>query len=257
MVLVQTSGLEVDHGGLLADRLGGRAVHTLASPRMTETTMLTRVAAWVDHHHRSLEGLGIEPPHVLLGWSFGGVVAMELARRLRSEGAPPAFVGLLDTIRPRIRPVRLRDAVPYHLTEAALLPDADERRDYLVREARIRVGRRVRRHRSAIVLRVAAARGRTSDYIAKPVDPNVRAIHRSYLHHVSAPIDFPVTLYTVNGSVNRCNGDPSLRWSPFLRAGFTTVPVPGGHHSMWHPPHVDALASRLALDLASVDDALA
>ncbi len=255
VVLVQTSGLEVGHGELLAERLGGRRVHTLASPRMTEATMLTRVAAWVDHHHRSLDEQGIEAPFTLVGWSFGGVVAMELARRLRSEGAHPAFVGLLDTIRPRIRPVRLRDAVPHHLTEAALLSDPGERRDYLAREAKMRVGRRVRRYRAAVVLRVAAARGRTSDYVAKPVDPNVRAIHRSYLHHVAAPIDFPVTLYTVKGSVGRCNGDPSLRWSPFLRSGFSTVPISGGHYSMWDPPHLDALASRLAVDLAAVDDA--
>jgi amino acid adenylation domain-containing protein len=48
-------------------------------------------------------------PWLLAGWSFGGLVAHEIALRLEREGTPPAFVGLIDTFAPAILPTALRD----------------------------------------------------------------------------------------------------------------------------------------------------
>lgn len=254
-MLVQTARREIGHATLLADHLGGRDVVEIPPPPMTATTMLTRVEQWVDHHRRALDALGVAPPHLLLGWSFGGVVALEMARAAQREGAAPGAVGVLDTIRPRIRSVRLRDAVPYHGREAALLADPHERRAYAVREAKIRVGRRVKRERAVLDRRIARWRGRdvAPRASAPPVDPAVRAIHRSYLHYEAAPITFPVAQFPTAGSVTRCGGDPSLRWAPFLQGGFTVHPVPGGHYSLWHAEHLPAVAAAVEAWLAAVD----
>lgn len=46
---------------------------------------------------REIQGDG---PYVLFGWSLGGVLAYEVARRLTEEGADVRYVGLLDTVLP-------------------------------------------------------------------------------------------------------------------------------------------------------------
>lgn len=48
-------------------------------------------------------------PWLLAGWSFGGLVAHEIALRLERAGTPAAFLGLIDTFSPTILPAALRD----------------------------------------------------------------------------------------------------------------------------------------------------
>ena len=46
---------------------------------------------------RALQAAGVGGPYRLLGYSFGGVFALELARALRKQGQEIAFLGMLDT----------------------------------------------------------------------------------------------------------------------------------------------------------------
>ncbi|MGG6896392.1 thioesterase domain-containing protein [Rhizobium sp. BR 315] len=46
---------------------------------------------------RALQAAGIGEPYRLLGYSFGGVFALELARALRTQKQEIAFLGMLDT----------------------------------------------------------------------------------------------------------------------------------------------------------------
>ena len=127
-ILMVETYIEESHAAALTERLSGRRLVRLPSP--SGDALPGRVDGWVDHHHATLDGLGVEPPYTLIGWSFGGVVALELTRRLRAEGRSVEYVGMLDSIRPWLRPLRWRDAVPYHLTEAVLISDPDARRAY-------------------------------------------------------------------------------------------------------------------------------
>jgi thioesterase domain-containing protein/acyl carrier protein len=51
-------------------------------------------------HLRALRAARPEGPYHLLGWSFGGYVAYEMAVQLERAGETVAFVGLLDTMSP-------------------------------------------------------------------------------------------------------------------------------------------------------------
>ncbi|MCU0269949.1 MAG: alpha/beta fold hydrolase [Acidimicrobiales bacterium] len=252
LVVVQSYPPEQSNAERLRALLPGRAVHPLVAPSMTDSTMLTRAVDWVRVHRTALDADGVEPPYLLLGWSFGGVLALELARELVAQGRPVAYLGLLDTVRPELRPLRLRDAVPYHLAEAGLL-EPSERRDYLVSTAKIRAHRRLRSTTARVARRVAPGRRRAADPAPRPAHPNVRSVRRSYLNDAGMPIDVPAVLYTTRASVDRCGGDPSLRWAPFLRGGFEVVPVPGNHHSLWEPPNLEVVAGEIARSLRHVD----
>ena len=65
----------------------------------------SRVASTIGSTTCSPCELPVEPPYRLVGWSFGGVVAVEAERRLIAGGTPVFFVGMIDTIRPNLRPL--------------------------------------------------------------------------------------------------------------------------------------------------------
>ncbi|GHB09775.1 MULTISPECIES: amino acid adenylation domain-containing protein [Streptomyces] len=47
-------------------------------------------------HHEQLRAVQSEGPYLLAGWSFGGVLALEVGRLLRESGQEVAFLGLID-----------------------------------------------------------------------------------------------------------------------------------------------------------------
>ena len=47
-------------------------------------------------------------------------------------------------------------------------------------------------------------------------------------------------------------GDPLLGWGRWISERLAVYPMPGGHASMLHPPHVDVLAENLAGRVKSV-----
>ncbi len=61
-----------------------------------EETPLKTIDAMVDHYIGSLNHL-LDEKFILLGWSFGGLVAYEMARRLEESGKKPSHLILLDT----------------------------------------------------------------------------------------------------------------------------------------------------------------
>jgi thioesterase domain-containing protein len=56
---------------------------------------LERIAA---DHVRAIRGVQPHGPYYFAGWSFGGLVAYEMARQLDTAGETAAFVGLLDSM---------------------------------------------------------------------------------------------------------------------------------------------------------------
>jgi thioesterase domain-containing protein/acyl carrier protein len=65
------------------------------------------VEAMTDEYLTAVKSRQPEGPYFLCGYSFGGLVAFELARRLRDQGDEVAFVGLFATLPPRHRFLRL------------------------------------------------------------------------------------------------------------------------------------------------------
>ncbi|MGJ3255821.1 MAG: amino acid adenylation domain-containing protein [Alcanivorax sp.] len=53
-----------------------------------------------ERYYRTLRQSQPQGPYYLLGWSLGGALAMELAKRLEQGGETVAFIGLLDTYVP-------------------------------------------------------------------------------------------------------------------------------------------------------------
>jgi amino acid adenylation domain-containing protein len=82
----------------LASELSGRfGVHGLQAPGLAESgTTPESLADLVDEYTRLVVAAQPDGPYRLAGWSMGGVVAFEIARRLEQSGAHVSMLALLD-----------------------------------------------------------------------------------------------------------------------------------------------------------------
>ena len=79
----------------------GRAVYGLQSPGLDGAEApLATIEAMAARYARAIRGRQPHGPYLLAGGSMGGVLALEIARRLRDDGDEIAFLGMFDTWRP-------------------------------------------------------------------------------------------------------------------------------------------------------------
>jgi oxalate---CoA ligase len=181
---------------------------------------------------------------LLAGYSFGGLVAVETARRLIERGRRIGFLGLLDT---RVfNPSEVAKPRP-QIGSAKALASA-HRPDKII-------GRVI----SGLIL-MSAYRplkmiGRLSSWL--PVKwgftiefmLNFRLRSRSLARLKLTPLQVPITLYRPDSgsSVPSDNG-----WSAYC-SKLTVVPVGGTHHSMLTAPFVGELCARFTEAVESID----
>ncbi|CAN5564730.1 hypothetical protein BH10ACT1_BH10ACT1_05230 [soil metagenome] len=254
VVFFHTWGLEADNIRRLGARLGpDRPLIGIEHPP-PEGPLPADFDGWVRHHRQAFDELDLRGPHHLAGFSFGGIIALEIARQLLDEGEEVAWLGLVDTIRPKRNPQRLGPYLRYHLQELLDQPDPEVRRAHLRRMV-LGGGKRSllrARHQALRPLRrlhlFPPSQGPTlADQ--RGLAPLKKAVWRGYLTHRPTPYDEPVALFT--GAENRlaAAGDPSLRWAKYLRGGFEVTRLPGRHREILATANVDAAAAAIAASL--------
>ncbi len=258
LVAVHTWPQEDQHYEALSSAWGDQPIYSILPPRFDSPDLPRRVDEWVDHVLAVLGELPVQPPYRLVGWSFGGVIALETARRLSERGIEVSFVGMIDTTRPKLRPLTTREYVWYHLGEAVNITEERRRIRYLAGSARVFVRRRFPRTTRSVhwVLRPIRppkeSKARRVQHPARPTDPLRISIHVSYLNYRGGAVGFPVSLYVTAPSVARA-GTPSLRWGPWLQSGYEIASIPGDHSTLFDADNVGRLAEALRRSLAIVD----
>ncbi len=219
-----------------------------------EAEPLTRIEEMAAHYIEKMRAVQPAGPYRLLGWSFGGVLAFEMARQLHERGECVALVALLDAAihDPADAPRKRRE-----LDDAEMLLGAfgepspellrhlrtlqpDEQLQYVLDWA----------HRvNALPPDFDLAQFRHLFNIFKT---NERA-HRSYV-----PRAYPgrVTLFRAQEQLAKEPQRLLLGWEKFAGGGVDVHVVPGNHFNMAYRPHVRALCEQLAacLDGARAED---
>ncbi|MFC8046863.1 amino acid adenylation domain-containing protein [Nocardia sp. NPDC057353] len=204
-------------------------------------------------------------PYHLAGWSFGGTVALEMARQLPATEV--AGVTLLDTM--ALRRLQHREQIAeeqlirwffleliwYARGEEAVLTEFEPE----VRGAEALFD---------VVLAEAIESG------ILPAESSPQAIRRLYdvfhanyvalLEYELTPVDRDITLLRAEGELppgvdfaHRMVGSmfdsDNNGWAPYTGGAFEVVPVPGDHLNMMVEPHVAEVAARLNEVLAAAD----
>jgi thioesterase domain-containing protein len=166
-------------------------------------------------------------PYRVAGWSFGGVLAYEIASQLVGQNETVEFVGLIDTAAPAY--FRAVDAMP----EMADSVDGDGDAELEAYVARLRAEGMLRDHVTVPQFREMREQRRVNVQALREFDPR----------------PLPVAVHLFPARENPLE-DLSHLWRDLLpeRALQVTF-VPGTHSSMMDPPNVAVLGEALSRGL--------
>jgi thioesterase domain-containing protein/acyl carrier protein len=178
-------------------------------------------------------------PYYLVGYSGGGVVAFEIAQRLKAEGKAVALLAMLDTGCPTVfgRWVPLRVRLARSRSKRELASAFDDLMPHKVIERQYR----------KLCYRLAhwiTARGSTVPFHLRNAYLAF-SFERIYAHYQPQRFDGRVLLFHSASAKSAWSTDPDLGWAPFAADGVEVVKVGGGHEDMMRAPHIQQVANRL------------
>lgn len=212
---------------------------------------------------RSLIQVWPRGPVLLSGYSFGGLVAFEMARQLTDMGRDVLDVMVLDGAAPvcseewidenRDQLFSMDDGkwlimvahlmeksmkIKLNMTLEELSVLTPEQQECTLIDAFIESSGFIRNSGYEMV--------RNMLYVNK-------ANYQAMLSYFPTPASFPVTVFKSEEKVGNDSiltfyknyYDPALGWGAYSTQPVTVLPVPGDHYSMMAPPHVNILADTL------------
>ncbi len=192
-------------------------------------------------------------PYMLGGWSFGGLVAYEMARRLTAQGHEIALLALIDSWAPQAEPATPPDdaamiawfASDLSRTFGAPIPIDADTFSALPQEAQL-----------GYVLEQARAAGVLPPDISEADIARYLAVFRANLHamytHPRRPYTGRITLFRA-GDRPLNEAGPTLGWEGLAEGGVDVQVIPGDHYGIVRQPHVATLATQLHNALTSAD----
>ncbi|HDS1733729.1 non-ribosomal peptide synthetase [Pseudomonas sp. BP8] len=251
------SGLDVYFPALGRHIEGDFPIYGLASVGLGEPQLRTMecLAARLVQRIRAVQPHG---PYRLAGWSFGGVLAFEVAAQLLGADQAVTFVGLIDTFTSRLSDQGKARWQGRHLLERELLlhcssywqSQGEEGREQL---ARVEVLRPEVQDFAALLAdcrqhQLLGGLAEASDEQLRHYFERQLAHGHALAHYRVAPLGMPVQLFCAEQrNPHITDGGASLGWADVLApAQLRCTPVPGDHKSMLQSPNVEVLGRAIA-----------
>jgi amino acid adenylation domain-containing protein len=210
---------------------------------------LTEIAAMAAYYIRAIQTLQPQGPYFLGGWSFGGLVAFEMAQQLIQAGQKIALLAILDTPAPQRQPsffqnfkfllgTALWSTLPFLLDYGAI---ATQRiptwKPWIARWQWSEILRRLPQESQLRLLDESAIPA-----LLRIVYANSQAAYR----YTPQPYPDRITLFKATESVvpDATESDASLGWRA-LAGEIQVHQVSGNHLSLLKQPHVQTLAQQL------------
>ena len=223
----------------LADALGeDRACYGVQARGLEETARPDRtIEAAARRPLAEIRAIQPTGPYLLAGYSYGGLVAFEMACALEATGERVALLAVLDTPAPSVM-----------LTRGERLAASAPARQHGV-ASRVRWAARASQlhGRERVALATAGILPRRSLHQYHLFFRYARRMTRAY--HPASTFAGPILVVRVADSPF----EPDLGWSAFARGPITTIEPPGNHDSMVRRPYVTTLGAMLSRACADAD----
>ncbi len=206
---------------------------------------LPSVEALAARYIQSMQTVQPEGPYSLVGISFGGTVAFEMAQQLRSQGHEIALLGMLDTIPP--------------IKTVESLPKSKQATAYWQRLRKMQPAAAIAKLKDRLIGRSLQSEKIEAIYrwfyrvLDRPFPDAlqetlyIQQSQRAASQYKPQQYGGKITLFrakdqTITASAAR---DPRLGWEELTAAGLQIHDVPGDHLGMLKEPYVQILAQYL------------
>lgn len=218
-------------------------------PEAYTLTTLEELAAYYLREIRQVVPRG---PYCFLGFSFGGMLAFEMAQQLKAEGAEPPFIGMIDSCEMSyLTRVLKQDSPVMKVSELARrlktrFREAFERPDtfYYVRE---KIESRVMRF-------LYSAFSRFGVSIPSPTRKPYHVNWFAAVNYVPKMYEGHITLFKATNHFWDRRVPSDLGWANLVR-GMEVFEIPGDHVGLFSEPNVTVLGNHLAEYLEAMSSA--
>jgi thioesterase domain-containing protein len=206
------------------------------------------IEAMAAHYLEAVRAVQPAGPYLLGGWSFGGLVAFEMARQLVRDGEQVDLLALLDTMPPaaRLDPADTDDCAVLSWLAGDLAEQTGRTLALPVEELR-------RLSPDERVLHVAECLALAGVELPGDRAVWIRNFLKGYRARIDAaqryaPLPYPgqITLFRAKErDPDAERDDPLAGWSALSDRPLAVFATPGRHAEMVFEPHVSVLAERL------------
>jgi thioesterase domain-containing protein len=231
LVLIHGWPEEVGYFDRLATNVGpDQPLYAIPLPSLEAIRSFRGISDWAGYYRARLAELPVGPPYNLFGWSFAGLVTMELADQL---GDDAATVCLLDTWYPHNHYSPVDRGV--FITNRYLAHARHGRRltlKYLL-EKELHGQRRTVGHIRSHYWALAKERLGLGGPLTESQKIEWLILIRVILRYSAKPVTRPVILVSCRDTERYQGVDPAWDWSRLFVGGFQALHIDGGHFSVW------------------------
>lgn len=215
---------------------------------------LNRIEAIAAYYIQAIQSLQPQGPYFIGGWSFGGIVAFEMAQQLTQAGQQIGLLAILDTPAPISRKPSLSQNLQF-LLGTALWSSLPFLQDYgaIVSERLQSWNPWFSRWQWSAIARLIPEESRLRLLNESALKPMLRIVHaniQATYRYVPQPYSHTITLFKAVEQSDAIGQDSILGWEA-LAKNIQLYQVSGNHLSLLKQPHVQTLAQQLGQILSS------
>lgn len=212
-------------------------------------TPLERVEDMAELYLQEMRRIQPCGPYYVMGYSFGGFIAFEIAQQLHAVGETVAFLGMLDAPTPDLdrRKMGFWDYALTHFIN--LWHEKPKRKLHYILNRLKWVQLRKNVNKREYVDKLKSENPKIRMY--NVLEPNYRAADR----YVTQPYTGHVTVFRAKTQTSRGARYPSLGWDTYAKT-VETYTVPGDHYSMIKEPNAHTLGTVLNACIQKVGERL-
>jgi amino acid adenylation domain-containing protein/FkbH-like protein len=258
LFLVHGAGGDIlwGYANLSAHMPNGQPIYGIKSSGQAGREEFTRIEEMAGCYVKELRAFQPVGPYYLGGYCFGGNVACEMARQLRSAGQEVAFIALLDSAPanagyekiPWWAPkygARFARNLYYWLGDFAE-QSPKERREFISRKLRTFLRKLKQRDARTVDLETVI------DISHFPENElRLWKIHLNALaNHIQQPYPGDVLLLRTRGQPLLCSLEDDFCWGKLVQGRVQVTVIPGSHENIFMEPNVRTLANELRISLS-------
>jgi thioesterase domain-containing protein/acyl carrier protein len=211
-----------------------------------EQIPLSQIELMATHYIKEIETIQPDGPYFILGYSFGGSIAFEMACQLERQGKQIGLLALLDNASPNLAKTRpsLAKSIGIHLRNLRQL-GIPGRIQYIKDRLVFRV---------VYANRVDGEREFLIDNWAEPLRPEYLDVLAANLQ---AGQDYQGRIYAGNVTLFRSYIQPisqalhpDLGWSELVGGKLRIYDLPGNHNNLLKEPYIQLLGQKLKICLS-------